>query len=440
MANRAPERPGWAPVLWLALIIGTLLFGAVWLWTQDTRQGASQPLYSISRTDDQGAAVTYRLFDKAGLRPKVWDQPLTRLKEPGVLLLLAPARPVQLMGRDMGPLGPSEGDLLPDEIAALDRWVREGNVVVVLSREANDLYYSLGLIVDEPKGLSATPAEPAQPSVLAQGVSSLQTHTNFGFKYGRRAPKNPMGEEGELALPEPPISQVPGEQWLELFVKKDGSRSVPQVVTAARGQGLYVAVNDIFPATNLGVTQADNARFMLNLAALRPGGTVWFDEYHKRTVDRGLVSYLKERALLPGLVYGLLLVLLVLWRSGIRFGAADPLVADRRRDSGEYIRAAATLYQNAGMNRDAVQTIFADFRRRLAGALRLDGLADLEEVGRRYEQRTGRPAMEARQILIETEAMLARPRLTEAEALQISQRLTSLDYLLHAPRAAAKKK
>jgi hypothetical protein len=83
------------------------------------------------------------------------------------------------------------------------------------------------------------------------------------------------------------------------------------------------------------------------------------------------------------------------------------------------------------MTREAVGTQYADFRRRLAGALRMDGLMDLDEVGRRYEQRTGRPGLEARQVLIEAEAALAREELDEAGALHISSRLSWLDSTLH---------
>jgi hypothetical protein len=457
-AERRPARGSWGPLVWLAGIIGALLAGGVYLWSQDTRQGTSQPEYSIARTDHLGAAVAFRLFERAGLAPRVWNEPLTRLSAPGTLIMVAPARMAR--GNPLG-LGSTEGDLLPDEIRALDEWVRRGNVAVVLARDPNDLYYALGLIVDEPNqetlGTPAPPAKaaapqppaagqpqpkaatPLQPSVLARGVGGVETTAQFGYKFGRAAPAGPFGSEG-LEPPTPLIEAVPADRWLPLFAKHDGSRVLPQVVTAARGQGLYVAVNDEFPASNLGITRGDNARFLLNLAALHPtGGTVWFDEFHKRSVDRGFVSYLKDRALLPALVYLMLLVLLVLWRAGVRFGAPLPLVPDRRRDSGEYVRAVAQLYRNAGMAHEALTIVFADFRRRLAGALRLDGLADLEEVGRRYEQRTGRPALEARRVLVETEATLARGKLTEAEALHAAARLTQLDAQLHARRAPARK-
>jgi hypothetical protein len=406
------------------LIIGALLVGAFVLWTSDTRRGTTHPEYSVARTDDFGAALGYRLFQEAGLNPQVWDRDFSALAGRGTMVLIAPAQPGGILG--------GRGEILPYEIEALDRWVREGNVAVIFARQENDLYGALGLIVDEPKGISGTPAVPAQPAALARGVAELKTQTQFGFKFGRQ----PGAVEKALDVEprESPIGIIPAEEWVELFKKESSGRSVPQVVSAARGKGLYVAVNDIYPSSNLGLPAGDNARFMLNLARLNPaGGTIWFDEFHKRSVERNIIAYLRERALAPALVYGLLVLGLFFWRTSSRFGDPAPLVADRRRDSAEYVRAAAALYQNAGMARDALHTIYADFRKRLTGALRMDGLTDLQEVGRRYELRTGRPAIEARQVLIEAEAALARDKLDDADALQFCARLTQLDQALQRP-------
>jgi hypothetical protein len=425
MGSSGRDTAGKGAFLWLVLVITALLVGAFMLATRDTRRGAGEPEYSIARTDDRGAAVLYRLYQRRGLPVKPWDRDFVHLSGKGLLILLAPARESGMFG--------SIGDILPNELAPLDDWVKAGNVVVVMSRHPNPLYYALGLIQDEPKGLSGTNAEPVQPSVLAEGVKGLHTMTQFGFKYGRAKPNNPLAG-GNLVIEEPPIPQVPADQWLELFVKKDQSRSVPQVVTAARGKGMYVAVNDVYPASNLGITTADNARFLLNLARLAPaGGTIWFDERHKRAVDRGFISYLRDRAMAPLLIYAVILLGLYFWRAGSRLGPPEPL-ADPRRDTGEYLAAVAELYRNAGMAKEALGIINEDFRRRLVGALRMDGLTDLDEVGRRFEQRTGRPGLEARQVLIETEALLARKSLTETEAVQAAARLARLDASLHGPK------
>jgi hypothetical protein len=427
-AARASRTAGLGPLLWLMLVIGALLFGGYLLWTSDTRRGSHGPAYSVTRTDERGAAAVFRLYHAAGLKPKVWDRDLSKLKAPGLLILLAPAR-AQTIGGDIK-IG-SEGDLLPYEIEALDKWVAAGNVAVVMTGEDNDLYQALGLIAERPEATSKGVAEPTQPSLLAREVNGLETDTNFGFKFGRKeAKENPLMPKG-VEIPQP-IQAIPTGEWLTLFEKKQDGRTVAQVVSAVRGKGLYVCVNSAAPASNTGIAQADNARFMLNLARLTPpGGSIWFDEYHKRNVDRSLVAYLRERSLAPLMIYALLLVGLGFWRTGLRLGAPEPLVADERRDSGEYIRAIAELYRNAKMSREALGTIFTDFRKRLIGALRMDGLTDLEEVARRYEQRTGRPGTEARQALIDVEAALANPKLDDAQALQYAARLTELDQALH---------
>jgi hypothetical protein len=401
-----------------------LLAGGYFLWSLDIRRGTNLPEYSVQRTDDRGAAVVYRLFQNAGYHPQVWDEDLARLRQPGLLILLAPAQ------GGGGILQSTTGDLLPPEIQALDKWVAAGNVCVVMTRNDIPLYKALGVFVDEPKSTGGAEIGPVQPGTLAAGVRTVRMGTKFGFKFGEH--QSNLEKQLGASAPPSPVPHIPETEWITLFAQKQGPRVVPQVLSAARGRGLYVLVNDIFPAGNLGITQADDAQFMLNMARLNPaGGTIWFDEYHKRSVERGFVSYLRERALAPALVYLLLVLGLLFWRTSVRFGAPEPLVADPRRDSAEYVKAVAALYQNAGMTREALTILYTDLRRRMIGALRLDGLTDLAEVGRRYETRTGRPAREARQVLIEIEAALARPELEEKDALQLAARLTQLDAALH---------
>src|SRR3569833_2962392 len=143
-----------APVAILTVILAALVAGAVYLWAQDTRRGDEKPPYSVFRTDERGAAVLYRLYRQSGVRTGVWDRDLAQLKQPGVMLLGAPTQEDRIL-RGSVKVG-TEGDLLPQEIQALDRWVSEGNVAVVMTREENDLYEALGLIMDEPKGISGT--------------------------------------------------------------------------------------------------------------------------------------------------------------------------------------------------------------------------------------------------------------------------------------------
>src|SRR5687768_651890 len=139
---RRTDKRGVFALVWLAVVIVALFAGGTLLWAADTRSGLNEPEYSIRRTDDRGIALLYRLYERRGLKPQVWNRDLTDLREPGLLILIAPAH--------RGKFEQPQGDVLPDEVKALDDWIRKGGVVAVLARDPNPIYEGIGLIVDEP--------------------------------------------------------------------------------------------------------------------------------------------------------------------------------------------------------------------------------------------------------------------------------------------------
>ncbi len=418
-------RPGAGTQAWLILALVLVLGAGIGVIQFDSRRGLHAPKYSVHRTDDQGAALIFRVYERMGVRAQAWDRRFDALSRPGLMLLIAPEQSVRLLNRADLKIG-TVGDILPVEVAALDAWVARGNVVVLMSRDATSIHESLGILLDELGSQSPSPSIPAQPSALAVGVKELQTQSPFGFKFG-------VLEAKGTEQPKPVRSSViPAQAWSVLFNKVQGARKMPQVVSAVRGAGLYVLANDAYPATNAGLLAGDNVQFMRNIARLvPPSGTLWLDEYHKRSAPSNVVAYLRERSMTGALVYVVLLVLIWVWHSGVRFGPERPLVRDERRDSIEYVRAIATLYRNAGMPRDVLETVFLDFKKRLLGALRLDGKADVEQIAQTYQRRTGRPGLEARRALIDTELALTRPRMSDTDAAAIAARLTAVDEALH---------
>lgn len=423
-------KPGPGGILGLTAALAILFAGAVLLWSMDTRVGGLHPHYSVRRTDDRGAAVLFRLYERAGLEPRTWDDEFTALRQPGLLVLIAPAMTSRIGSLEVG----KQGDILPHEVKALDDWVRRGGVAVICSGDSNPVYDGLGLITDEPAGSGSGAAIPVEPGALAEGVEEIETRASFGFKFGRtRSPMARTLAESGLEVEEepPPIPVVELEEWVTLFARKADGRELPQVVTASRGRGLYVAVNSPWPATNLGVTMRQNARFMLNLAALGPpGGPIYFDEYHKRNVQRSLMGYIRSRGLLPVLLYGLLLLVVGCWRSGVRLGPATPLAADDPHGGGEYLRAVAALYATAGLSGQALQVLSDDFRRRLAAALRLRGVTEVTRIGEAYSLRTGRPAEEVKDALASSAELLGRAKTPESAALQVCRKMDEVDAAL----------
>jgi hypothetical protein len=400
-------------LLWLAVVAFALIMGGFFLWEQQSQRGADEPEYSTYRTDPLGCKALFVTLENMGYRPVRWHQDFANLPSPGLLFLIAPPATGRML---------QQGDVLPYEIKALDEWVRRGNTVVVLSSQKNPLYEALEIFPSVPKQGTNTAA--AQPGRLTQGVPELALTTGRVFRFGKEPQDSLMARmaEAEGKAP-PPIPPVAADEWLPLF----GTAADPVVILTARGEGQYVAVVDAHPATNLGLAQANNRRFLANLASLAGDGAILFDEAHRRDLARGFVAYARARHLTPFLCYLFLVVALGLWRSGVRFGLPVPFLQDTHRDSGEYVRAVAALYQTAGMGRDALAANYEQFRRLASSRLGLGSAWHVEQVAQRFAARTGQPAEAVRQTLHEVEAALVKPSLPAPAAFALVARLAALE-------------
>ena len=401
--------------------LGALVLAGLLLWRSDTRGGNLAPEYSVRRTDDLGMAIAYRLFERASRAPRPWNKDFGALEGRGLMLLVEPQHGGE------GPLSAQAG-VLPHEVLALDRWVRSGNVCVVMARRPNDLFRALGLIPAEQSTTSVNSAVPTQPGVLTRGVKSISTTAALGFGFGRT--KSTVEESLNLKTQEP-IEPIASERWLPLFVETKSGRRAPQVVAASQGQGLYVAVSDSNPITNLGIRDENNLEFSLNLTHLTPsGGNFWIDEFHKYSAERTALGYLRARSLGAAILYGLLLFGLIVWRAGVRFGSPLPLRDPRAPRTTEYLAAIANLHRSAGQSREALALLRDDFLRRHVG--RRSGTT-LERVGALYARNTGRSDDELKQCLAETDEAIRRTERmsgSEDRCARAARRLAELDHAL----------
>lgn len=344
----------------LVAVLLAVTIAAGLLWRGSVRRGGQHAALSIRRSDSEGAAVLFELLRRSGLRPRPWENDWRRLQDPGLLFILD--------GETSG------GEPLPPELRALDEWVRRGGVAVVAGMRDGGVAQRMGLPV-EPKMLARfAPAEPVQPGPLTDGVSSVAFQSTGGIQLSGRKPLQPEQASG-LAVP------VPRSHWLALCAAE--RTGVVQAAAAVRGRGMYILLADPWPAGNAGIGEADNARFLFNLASAAPEGRIWFDEYHKREPISGLAAYLRETSLAPAALYLLLLLGLACWRAGSRLGEPlDPSVTEAR-DTREYVDGLAALYRNAGLSREALRLIRDDFIRRLSPR------GNVEDAAQHFASRTG---------------------------------------------------
>jgi Arc/MetJ-type ribon-helix-helix transcriptional regulator len=148
-----------------------------------------------------------------------------------------------------------------------------------------------------------------------------------------------------------------------------GDEAQPVLVGVQHGEGYVFASSAVYPFTNAGIGEADNAAMLLNLLRrVPPGALVQFDEYH-----HGYVAEPSLRNLLLGTrwgwaaLYAVAMLGLFLMLTGRRFGAPVPLRSETdRRSSGEYLESMAGLLRRARKSDYVREHLRASLKRRLA--------------------------------------------------------------------------
>lgn len=375
MLERPSFRRDLRRLLGLTTVLALLLTLAAFLGSQDPRRSFQEPRHSVRRTDHAGTAAAFRLLRTVGVPVETWEQELDRLSGPGVLLHFSL---------------PGEGEPLDHELVALDAWIRGGGTLILVASQSTVATRAFGVQL-ETKGdanrIVAAVSSPDQKTRLSRRVAKLDTGNGNGWDWKAAPPK---GEDEEKTDVAPPIPRIPESDWVALYRTDVGKGA--SVVAATRDKGMVIAVNQPHPFTNAGLSDANNAQFLINLASLTPkGGRFWFDQRHQRQPDRGLVAYLRGRSLEGPLVYAVLFLGLVFWRTGSRLGPPLPPPLEPRPGSREYVTAMGQLFRSAGLAGDSLQTIRADVQRSLARRFRVDHGASLETLSEAMEKHLGGP-------------------------------------------------
>jgi hypothetical protein len=161
------------------------------------------------------------------------------------------------------------------------------------------------------------------------------------------------------------------------------------------GDGVIIALADVYGLTNRGLGEDDHAVWLASLAATLtendPDAPLAFDEYHAGFPYRSdpwlaVARLLWDERWAWAVTQALLVAVLALIGTGARFGRAERVAPMRRRTQGEFTRAAGRFLHAARAQDLATSTLADYYRKRLARALHLPPRtsgADLVEVLRR---------------------------------------------------------
>lgn len=290
-----------------------------------------------------------------------------------------------------------------DEVELVREWVEYGGV----------------LLVAEPR---PGPGAPAAPLLEAFGLAV------------EAAP------DGELvatapalqpALGAPPVRRIVAQTRAVVTSKEHaaaplaGGEAGPVLVGMLYGGGYVIASSSVYPFSNAGLRDADNAAAVLNLLRhIPPEGLVAFDEVH-----HGFVGQPSLRGLLLGTPWGwaTLYAAVVgaghLILTGRRFGRPVPLRAEAaRRTSAEYLASMAGLLRRAGKGAYVQEHFRQSFRRRLARAYGLSPDLDDQALVDAIAQSRPAHARAAADLL----ARLARPAHDDAAILAMVREADAL--------------
>ncbi len=210
-----------------------------------------------------------------------------------------------------------------DHIASLERWVRDGGVLICDS----------GILPDDSiaalyGGASGKVKE--EENILARDV----TKTSWEFRYS--------------------FDMDDTEEYKVLYYENSKARIIEKEL--GLGKIIRLVSPDILTNTNLSLD--DNSVLAINLVHYALGGIrageVLFDESHYREYKDIETSYTLLGNMLANTPWGWFVVSLAvagmcyIWQQGKRFGPVRQLPGQRRRAKLEYVHSAGSCWTNAG--------------------------------------------------------------------------------------------
>jgi hypothetical protein len=266
------------------------------------------------------------------------------------------------------------------EHKALGNWIARGGHLVLIDRnpdqnrdtaEAGSWYVKTTRT--ESPTLDVNPADasqmtdkvtafkPLQPTVLTRNVQSVQP-SRFASRLGFEVIPAASHDTTKPSEEEPLVTSGSTAPVMHL-----GDEEGALLIDYAYGSGRVSILSDPYIVSNGGIKLADNLQLAVNMLTA-DGGLIGFDEYHqgKGVTQNSIAGYFAGTPVLLLAGQAGLVVLLMLWTKGRRFGRPLPLPQVDRRSSLEFVASMAELQQRARAFDLAIENIYTRTRRVLA--------------------------------------------------------------------------
>lgn len=327
------------------------------------------------------------------------------------------------------------------EWESMTKWVADGGWYIVIDRNplseekqpASEKSWDIvSRRLDFP-GIDVNPAnvqqmtsevvaiQPVQPTVFTHNIQSV-----LPSRYAGRMTIVPPKEVEPQNPDEPPFAETTGESMAPVVHLADDKGAL--LIDYNYGAGRIVILSDPFIVSNSGIKLNDNLQLALNVITAREG-LIAFDEYHqgKGPIRSSFAGYFAGTPVL--LIAGQvgLIVLLVLWTRGKRFGRSLPLAQVDRRSSLEFVASMAELQQRARAFDLAIENIYTRMRRVLARHAGVDYNSPRSEIASRIAARGTIDVNRLETLMRQCEDVINGQPCTWRESIDLVRRLREVE-------------
>ena len=351
-------------ILTFAVIIGLLALVSSVRYVKKEKQQDFElaPNRSTYHSGPTGTRALHDFLNESGYKVIRWrDTPQQLLTESGKLV-----KTFVVVGQVRVRFTDAEWEALAKWIAAGGRYVIIDRHPLSESKERKTGWDIISRQLEYPE-LDVNPADvqqmtnevvalqPVQPTVFTQNIQSVLP-SRFASRMTVVPPEKVEPEDDDA-----PVVETTDNSAAPVVHIADDKGAL--LIDHAYGAGSIVLLSDPYIVSNSGIKLNDNLQLALNVLTAREG-LIAFDEYHqgKGAIKNSFAGYFSGTPVL--LIAGQvgLIVLLVLWTKGQRFGRPLPLPQVDRRSSLEFVASMAELQQRARAFDLAIENIYTRTR------------------------------------------------------------------------------
>jgi Domain of unknown function (DUF4350) len=338
-------------------------------------------------------------------------------------------------------IGRTQLEFTSEDAKHLRKWVARGGRLVLIDRDVDHELapqsggwsltareYAFPTIDDNPAETvqmtaGVTPLQPVQPTILTSTVESVMPS-----RFAARLRIVPPTDQKVIDSTEASDDDDRTTHNSTAPVVHLGNREGALLVDYAYGLGRIVVLSDPYVVTNSGIKLNDNLQLAINTLAAGDG-LIAFDEYHqgKGVTQNALASYFAGTPVLALAGQIALVVLLILWTSGRRFGRPLPLPHVDRRSSLEFVASMAELQERSRAFDLAIENIYSRTRRVLARHAGVNYNSSRSEIATRVAERSNIDAHKLETLMRQCEEAINGAPINWRQSLDLVRRLREVE-------------